>query len=126
MTYLQAVFRRVGTDIRRNCIALFIIIIYMAAAQYFFHTVCPLRILTGRTCPACGLTRAAFLVLSLRFAEAWNMNPAIYLWIPFLLYMCICRYLLDKRPLLVLPFVIVVCLATYGIYYLRISGLFLV
>lgn len=116
MFHIKEIFRRIGTDIRLNAKALLIILVYMAASQFIFHTVCPLRILTGRLCPACGLTRAAFLVLSLRFRDAWNMNPAIYLWIPFLLYLCLCRYIWGKKPALALPLTITVCLATYGIF----------
>lgn len=122
MAHIQAVLRRIGADIRRTRVALIIIVFYMAATQILFHTVCPQLILTGRPCPACGLTRAALCVLAFRFAEAWAMNPAIYLWMPFLVYLCLCRYILGKKLPLALPLTITVCLATYGIHI--ISSLF--
>lgn len=119
MTYVQTVLRRVREDICRTRTALIIILSYMAITQFLFHTVCPFLILTGRPCPACGLTRAAFCVLSLRFAKAWEMNASIYLWMPFLLYLCVFRYILGRKPPLALPFTVTVCLATYGIYLWR-------
>lgn len=93
----QNAMRRIGDDIRHNSIALLLIVCYMALAQCFFGTVCPGRILVGQPCPACGLTRAGILLLSGRFADAWRMNPAIYVWAPLLMYLCIGRYVLGRK-----------------------------
>ena len=45
------------SDLYHNRIAILCIIIYMSVTQYLFHSVCPIAILFGFPCPACGLTR---------------------------------------------------------------------
>ena len=49
-----------------------------------FGSICPVACLTGFPCPACGLTRAGISVLTLRFADAWELQPFIY---PILLWL---------------------------------------
>lgn len=116
MIHMKTIFQRIAEDIRQNYIALIIIICYMALAQYFFHTVCPFKIVTGLSCPGCGLTRAAVYFFLGRFPDAMGMNPAIYLWLPFLVYLCFFRYFLGKKPPFALFLVIFVCLANIGIF----------
>ncbi len=57
---------------------------------------CPSVIVLGLPCAGCGLTRAGIYVLQGRFIDAFYMNPTIYLWILFLLYIIIVRYILGK------------------------------
>ena len=45
---------------------------------------CPLQHFTGVPCPGCGMSRAAFALLRLDFAEAWSWNPGLMLLLPFL------------------------------------------
>lgn len=116
MIQLQPILQRIYSDIRQNFKALFILLLYGIITQHFFHTVCPMVILTGMSCPACGLTRAAFLLFSGQFSSAMHMNPAICLWLPFLLYLCIFRYILGKKPPFSLPLCIMICLFTIGTY----------
>lgn len=116
---IKIILRRVATDIRQNRMAILLILIYLAVTQYLFHRVCPWLILTRRPCPACGLTRAALLLFTCRFADAWRMNPAVYLWVPFLLYLCLCRYLFGKKTVLAIPLTIAVCIATVAVHLWR-------
>lgn len=119
MVYLKAIFQRIVVDIRQNYIALFIILFYMVLAQYFFHTVCPWAILTGLSCPACGLTRAAVFLFMGRFSDATQMNAAIYLWLPLIVWLCLFRYVLGKKPPLALPLTILICITTIGYHVWR-------
>lgn len=112
---------RIFRDIRQNYIAFMILGIYSILTQWYFHTVCPFAILTGFPCPACGLTRAAILILTGQFTAAFQQNPTIYLWIPFLLYLFLFRYLLGKKPPFLLPLTILLCLVTIAVYTYRLA-----
>ncbi len=70
--------------------------IYIIVANLLFGNMCPCVLLTGFPCPACGLTKAGFYVMTLQLHKAWIMNPAIYAVGMFLLYFIICRYVLGK------------------------------
>ena len=64
-----------------------------------FGSICPVACLTGFPCPACGLTRAGISVLTLRFADAWELQPFIY---PILLWLAaavVQRYFCRRRRL---------------------------
>lgn len=99
--------------------ALILLLIYFAVTQTIFHTVCPFAILTGISRPACGLTRAAFLLLTGHFTAAAQLNLTIYLWFPFLLYLCISRYFLRKQAPLALPIATINGLLTSLYFILR-------
>lgn len=117
--YLRSVLGRIWDDIRHNFTALLAIVCYMALAWRLFGTVCPGLMLTGKPCPACGLTRAGILLLSGRFAAAFRMNPAIYIWAPLLLYLCAVRYGLGKKPRAALLLGAAAGIATIVIYVCR-------
>lgn len=93
---------RILQDIKRIGLPLAVLAIYMLATQLIFHTVCPWAILTHYPCPACGLTRAGLCVYMFRFREAAQWNGMIYLWMPYLLYLLVVRYVLGKRPVFAL------------------------
>ena len=57
------------SDLYHNRIAILCIIIYMSVTQYLFHSVCPIAILFGFPCPACGLTRAGISFLTAHFSD---------------------------------------------------------
>ncbi len=44
-------------------------------SQYGFYPLCPIKVLTGFSCPGCGSTRALHALLHLRFSEAFALNP---------------------------------------------------
>lgn len=58
---------------------------------------CPSVIILGLPCPGCGMTRALLYVLQGRFADAFYINPSVYLWIAFLLYIIVVRYIMGKQ-----------------------------
>lgn len=88
------------SDLYRNRIAILCIIIYMSVTQYLFHSVCPIAILFGFPCPACGLTRAGISFLTAHFSTAFQMNPCIFLLIPYFLYLWIYKYIFEKSRLI--------------------------
>jgi hypothetical protein len=50
-----------------------------------FFLPCMFRLLTGFTCPGCGITRALHQVLHGHFINAFTLNPLFVLLIPFLI-----------------------------------------
>lgn len=70
-------------NIVKKCFSLFLIAVCLLV---FYH--CPFEYLLGIPCPGCGMTRALFSVLLLRFGRAFYYHPGIYLLIPGFLLWC--------------------------------------
>ena len=114
-------FEILKNDIKRLWLPLIIIAVYFIVMLAIFGEVCPMLIATHFPCPACGLTRAAFSLMKLDPGAAWTYNPAIYLWIPLLIFMLILHFR-GKKSKLTIPLAIFTALATIVIYILRIAG----
>ena len=52
--------------------------IYCTVTSLLFGTACPISIVTGFPCFACGMTRANILALTLHFSEALVMHPLFF------------------------------------------------
>jgi len=61
------------------CIALF----FLDPSQYTLAPKCPFKLLTGFSCPGCGVQRAAHAALHGRWATAWHYNPFLLYSIPW-------------------------------------------
>lgn len=120
MNQFKSIFYRILQDILQIRLALLVLLIYCLLTQLIFHTVCPWMIVTHMPCPACGLTRAGSSFLLLHFADARLWNPAIYLWIPYLLYLIVFRYVLGKHPKNALLLTAIVSIMTCALFALRI------
>ena len=93
---MKKIWQRVFADIKKFWpipICIFIMYIVLNKLRGAF---CPSVILCGLPCPRCGTTRAALYLLKGDFAEAFYINPGIYLWVVFLLYIIVVRYILGK------------------------------
>lgn len=119
MHLIKEMLHRIYSDIQSNRIFLLILLIYMVITQLLFHTVCPFAFLTGLPCPACGMTRAFILFLCGHFLDAAKMQPALYLWIPFLGYICFSRYILGKKPQFLQTLTVLTGLFTLLVYLYR-------
>lgn len=64
----------------------------------FLPVKCPIRWLTGISCPGCGIKRALISVCKLDFARAWYYNPVIFYLIPAVPVMLI-AYLRNAKRL---------------------------
>jgi hypothetical protein len=68
---------------------------------------CPLRYLTGWSCPGCGSLRAIHQLLQGNLRGAWALNPLTVLFLPFLIYGAASYALFEIRgkrlPRLFLP-----------------------
>ena len=113
-------FKRFFADLHHNRTTLFAIILYISIAQFLFHSVCPIAIVFGFPCPACGLTRAGICFLTGHFRAAFHMNPCIYLVIPYFLYLWTFRYIFEKKPPHLTLLTVSLGVMVLGIYILRI------
>ena len=43
---------------------------------------CPVFVVTGIPCPGCGMVRAVLALCTFRFAEAWGLNPLVFIAAP--------------------------------------------
>lgn len=122
MLSIKKILQRISADIKTNHIFLLLLAAYAAAAQLLFQTVCPFAILTGRPCPACGMTRACLLLLGGHFSAAAALNPAVFFWAFILVYFCVFRYILDKNAPFSGFFIIFAGSLTIFFYILRITS----
>ena len=102
-------------NIMQKCFSLFL----LAVCLLIFYE-CPFLYLLGIPCPGCGMTRALFSVLLLRFGRAFYYHPGIFLIIPGFLLWCadyfklICLKQKTKKVLLTLGIA-----ALFVIYFIR-------
>ena len=80
--------KKLCRDIKDIKCALLILLLYYVVTRAVFGEFCPSRVVCGLPCPGCGATRAAFMVLTFRWKEAFQMNPTVFLWISYILYCC--------------------------------------
>ncbi len=83
--------------IRRGLNGLLVLLILGALAYVsalLFGWNCPVKYLTGRPCPGCGLSRALAALLRLDFRAAFRFHPMVFVWPPVVLYA-----LFGKKPL---------------------------
>lgn len=84
-------------DIKEFGTLCILIVVYMAVFTVLFGTSCPIRLGTGLPCPGCGITRAAILLLTGRWQQAWQMNPVIFPIVLSALYYGMNRYFLNRK-----------------------------
>lgn len=104
------VLKAVWADIKNMKWALLTLLLYYVLTRILFHEFCPMRIFTGLPCPGCGATRAGLYAIMFRFREAFEMNPTIFLWIPYILFLLWQRYIGKNRRKLSNILLVVVCI----------------
>lgn len=124
MRKIQVVLERVWRDIKSVRIAILALLLYNVIVRSVFHAFCPQLILTGFPCAGCGMTRAVFYILTGRFGRGMQLNPAAPLWILFLIWLFINRYLRGVHSKNTTLWLCFVCAATFGIYLYRMLHFF--
>lgn len=115
---ISAIVQRIKTDIIQYKALIAALLICMTVLFLLFHKICVFSIVIGYPCPGCGITRALMLFLTFQWREAFAMNPMIFIWIPFIVYAAVCRYVLNRRMkhfTVICTAVCVLSLAVYGI-----------
>ena len=98
--------------------------IYNIIVRNLFHAYCPFLIFTGFPCAGCGMTRAVFYILTGRIRRGMALNPAAPMWILFLIWFFMERYLRGRTPKHVKTVLAAVVLVTVGIYVYRMVNFF--
>lgn len=110
--------KKIIQDIKNVKWALAMLLVYYIVTRLLFHEFCPMRIVTGLPCPGCGATRAGIFVLTFQWKRALEMNPTIFLWIPYILFEVWQRYIGKKRRKLSNILLVAVCLLAI-IWYIK-------
>ena len=80
-------------DLKHAKWAILLVFAYFVLLRKLLITICPAVLITGFPCPGCGMTRAFICLLHLDFAGAWQMHPFVYLFMIFVLWFGIRRYI---------------------------------
>lgn len=116
---IKSIWKRVVTDIKDYYIAILLLIVLNIVVRKVFHAFCPSLIVTGFPCAGCGMTRAVYYILTGRFKRGMNLNPAAPLWIGWIAYFLINRYILGKNSKWIMRFLAAICVITLALYLYR-------
>ena len=93
------------------------VLLLYAAGMYFFKISCPIKWLTGISCPGCGMTRAAVALLRLDFAAAFYFHPLVFFLPPLAIALFILHEKGKKRAYAVLLYLLIA--AFFAVYLWR-------
>ncbi|MBQ8591935.1 MAG: DUF2752 domain-containing protein [Lachnospiraceae bacterium] len=122
--YVKVVYSRIKQDVFNYRWAIFIFAIYYVIVKKLFRAFCPLVIMTGFPCPACGMTRAFLFLMTGQFERSWNAHPMAIFWVILAIYCIVMRYLLGKKIKGVQLLIIILLLAMIICYVYRMITLF--
>lgn len=88
---------QVKTDSKMAKWAVMYIIAYFVVLKRFFYSTCPVVILIGYPCPACGMTRAVFHLLNFEFRAAFETQPFVYFIVLLIVIFAFNRYILLRK-----------------------------
>lgn len=106
--------RRFLVALDRVKLLLYVLIIYLFLT--LLHIGCPIKFITGISCPGCGMTRAALAVLQLHFLTAFYYHP-LFILTPFMLLLFVMEAYL--RPIVLRTAWILVILSFLTVYMIR-------
>lgn len=70
-------------------------------AVFYLSFGCPARLLTGISCPGCGMSRAVEALIKLDFASAFEMHPLVFA-LPIAAVVYFMRRMIPKRVMIAL------------------------
>lgn len=103
--------------VKRNWIGIVLCIITLVILNAIYGSVCLSTIFLGIPCPACGMTRAAFLMLTGHFRESFQMHPLLILVIFGVIGYPIIKKILKNYRFFVKIYVII-CVVIFVSFYI--------
>jgi len=94
-----------------------ICIFFLEIINFLFGSVCYSTILFGIPCPACGITRAAKLLLTGHFRESFQMHPLLFLVIIGVVIYPLLKKLLKNYRFFINSYVII-CILIFVCFYI--------
>lgn len=112
-------WNQIKIDIKNYWLSVILLIGAMIILQYFFHSVCMFQIMFGIPCAACGMSRAFFLFLQGKWAEALQMHPLLPFVIGGIILFIFFRYYVKKYGNLIKTYGIILLVVSIVIYIYR-------
>ena len=79
--------KRLMKVIIRDVLLLLILIGYYFFNKYTgIYVPCIIHEITGLKCPGCGITHLVFALFHLNIKEAFNSNPLVFIYMPFIIF----------------------------------------
>ncbi|MBQ2774482.1 MAG: DUF2752 domain-containing protein [Clostridia bacterium] len=91
------------------------LILAVAVIAFYLTYGCPIRWLTGVSCPSCGMSRAVGALLKFDFALAFYFHPLVYL-LPAAFLVYLLRKRIPRKVMIVLCVGILVLMLAVYIY----------
>lgn len=118
---MKKIWQRIWADVKKFWPIPVLLVVLYVVLHKLDGAFCPMVRIFGLPCPGCGITRALLYVVKGQFAEAFYINPCVYLWLLFLLYIIVARYLLGKpvkygTACVIIIVIVMVVRYGYGMY----------
>lgn len=117
-TVIKQAFLKFFTDIKSAKWVIIFIIAYFAFMRIIFHSTCPVVLLSGFPCPACGLSRAGRLLLHLDVTGACKVHPFIFPIAGIILLFLWNRYICLKKTTEWIKWSMIIVIISAVIYYI--------
>lgn len=115
--------RRVGHDLFDLRFGIASFLLYLFLTEIVFHHICPMVIVTGLPCPACGLSRAVRYLFVGDFRQSLASNPFAIFWLLLAAYFAYMRYFCGKKVRYLYEIMACLCLVMILYYaYRMITG----
>lgn len=109
--------KRIKEDWNNYKIGIVAAVLYLLLSTTLLGASCPSRIFFQKPCPGCGLTRAAFCLVTFRWREAWDLNAMIFPLAFFLAWCSFFRYIKGKKVPFFYGITALLCIFTL-VYYM--------
>lgn len=120
----KTVLYRVWSDLKDYKWAVLLFGLYYVITHLLLNAFCPLVIITGFPCPACGMTRAIQFMLTGQFARSFRANPMALPWILFGIYFVWKRYIRGKKVKGFNEIICAPCVMMMVVYIVRMKSIF--
>lgn len=70
-----SLFSAVKKNLTKDNLLIIVALSFVVGAMYISHIGCPIKYLTGISCPGCGMTRAMLSAIQLDFHKAFYFHP---------------------------------------------------